>query len=244
VAIVDALGAVVMRPGVEVVILARGGGDGPSLLPWSTEEVCRAVVACPVPVASAIGHEGDRPLCDEVADHRYGTPSIAAGAIVPDEAGLQAALESLLARAGASLDERIDGAGRRLEGVEPRRALGQGVERAAHRLDRCGDRLAGVHPVRLLSPCQARLRASDWRRPTWEALARAEGRLGAELRHLRALSPARTLERGYAVVTGPDGTVVRLAGSLQRGDAIAVRLAAGRLAAAVTAVDSSDGDEA
>lgn len=244
VAIVDALGAVVMRPGVEVVILARGGGDGPSLLPWSTEEVCRAVVACPVPVASAIGHEGDRPLCDEVADHRYGTPSIAAGAIVPDEAGLQAALESLLARAGASLDERIDGAGRRLEGVEPRRALGQGVERAAHRLDRCGDRLAGVHPVRLLSPCQARLRASDWRRPTWEALARAEGRLGAELRHLRALSPACTLERGYAVVTGPDGTVVRLAGSLQRGDAIAVRLAAGRLAAAVTAVDSSDGDEA
>jgi exodeoxyribonuclease VII large subunit len=243
-AIVEALAAVARRPGVEVVILARGGGDGPSLLPWSTEEVCRAVVACPVPVASAIGHEGDRPLCDEVADHRFGTPSMAAGAIVPDRAGLGVALDGLLVRAASSLDGRIDAAGRRLEAVEPRRALGQGVERAAHRLGRSGDRLAGVHPVRLLSPCQARLRAPEWRRPTWEALARAEGRLGAELRQLRALSPARTLERGYAVVTGPDRTVVRRAGSLRIGDVIAVRLASGRLAAAVTDLDPSGGDDA
>ena len=96
------------------------------------------------------------------------------------------------------------------------------------------DRLAGRAPGRRLSPCQARLRAPDWRRPTWEALARAEGRLGAELRHLRALSPARTLERGYAVVTGPDGTVVRRAGRCRSATPIAVRLAAGRVAAAVT----------
>ena len=82
--IVEALAALVRRPGVEVVILARGGGDGPSLLPWSTEEVCRAVAACPVPVVSAIGHEADRPLCDEVADLRCGTPSLAATATIPD----------------------------------------------------------------------------------------------------------------------------------------------------------------
>src|SRR6202034_152133 len=119
--------------------LARGGGDGPSLLPWSTEEVCRAVVACPVTVASAIGHEGDRPLCDEVADHRYGTPSMAAGAIIPDRAGLTTALQGLLVRAATSLDARIDAAGRRLDAVEPRRALGQGVERAGHRLGRSAD---------------------------------------------------------------------------------------------------------
>src|SRR3984957_18466872 len=110
VAIVDALHAVVTRPGVEVVILARGGGDGPSLLPWSTEGVCRAVVDCPVPVVSAIGHEGDRPLCDEVADLRYGTPSMAAGAIVPDRAALTATLQGLLVRAAASLDARVDAA--------------------------------------------------------------------------------------------------------------------------------------
>jgi exodeoxyribonuclease VII large subunit len=239
--IVEALEAVVSRPGVEVVIMARGGGDGPSLLPWSSEEVCRAVVACPVPVVSAIGHEGDRPLCDELADVRCGTPSIAAGAVVPDRAELRGALDGRLTVAAGSLQARLDLAGRRLGAVEPRRALGQGVDRETHRLARYTDRLEHLHPSRRLRECRVRLGAVDWRRPTWEQLARAEGRLGAELRHLRALSPARTLERGYAVVTGPDGVVVRQAGSLRVGDPIAVRLAAGGVAATVTAIDADDG---
>jgi exodeoxyribonuclease VII large subunit len=242
--IVEALAAVVSRPGVEVVIMARGGGDGPSLLPWSSEEVCRAVAACPVPVVSAIGHEGDRPLCDEVADLRCGTPSIAAGAVVPDRAGLVAVLDGRLVMAATALLGRVEVAGRRVAGVEPRRALGQGMDREANRLGRLTDRLAHLHPSRRIGECRARLGAVDWRRPTWERLARADGRLGAELRHLRALSPARTLERGYAVVTGPDGAVVRDAGSLQVGDPIAVRLAAGRLAAAVTGVQRTDGGAA
>ncbi|HEY3811371.1 MAG TPA: exodeoxyribonuclease VII large subunit [Acidimicrobiales bacterium] len=239
--IVEALEAVVSRPGVEVVIMARGGGDGPSLLPWSSEEVCRAVVACPVPVVSAIGHEGDRPLCDELADVRCGTPSIAAGVVVPDQAGLVGALDGRLTVAADLLQARLELAGRRLGAVEPRRALGQGVDRETHRLARYTDRLEHLHPSRRLRECRVRLGAVDWRRPTWEQLARAEGRLGAELRHLRALSPARTLERGYAVVTGPDGVVVRQAGSLRVGDPIAVRLAAGGVAATVTAIDADDG---
>jgi exodeoxyribonuclease VII large subunit len=245
VAIVDALRNVVAQPGVEVVILARGGGDGPALLPWSTEEVCRAVASCPVPVVSAIGHEADRPLCDEVADVRFGTPSMAAAAVVPDRAALGAGLDHLLGQAASSLHGRLEGAHRRLEVIEPHRALDQGIERAAHRLGRAADRLAGVHPARRLADCRARLVAVNWRRPTWEALARADGRLAAELRHLRALSPTRTLERGYAIVTGPDGAVVRRAGSLATWDPILVRLASGRVTAAVTDVEpegpSSDG---
>jgi len=240
-AIVDALRAVSARPGVEVVILARGGGDGPSLLPWSSEEVCRAVAACVIPVVSAIGHEGDRPLCDEVADLRCGTPSIAAAAVVPDQAGLAEALDRWLTQARAALGGRLDDATRRSGAVSARRALGQGVERGANRLERLTGRLEALHPQRRMADCRARLRAPDWRRPTWETLARADGRLGAELRHLHALSPARTLDRGYAVVTGPDGAVVRDAGSLQVGDPIGVRLATGRVAAAVTGVAGSAG---
>jgi exodeoxyribonuclease VII large subunit len=240
--IVEALAALVSRPDVEVVILARGGGDGPSLLPWSSEEVCRAVAACTVPVVSAIGHEGDHPLCDEVADLRCGTPSIAAGVVVPDRLALFAALDGQLARAGARLQTRVDAAGRRLATVAPRRALGQGVQGAAHRLDRMTERLGALHPGRRLAQCQARLRAPDWRRPAWQILARAEGRLDADLRHLRALSPARTLERGYAVVTLPDGTVIRTASSLHVGATIAVRLAAGGIRASVTRIEPPDGD--
>jgi exodeoxyribonuclease VII large subunit len=243
-AIVEALEALVARPGVEVVVLARGGGEGPSLLPWSSEEVCRAVADCPVPVVSAIGHEGDRPLCDEVADLRCGTPSIAAAAVIPDRTGLQTTLDGRLARAGTSLRGQVELARRRITAVVPRRALGQGVAHAADRLDRGTNRLGAVHPARRLADCRARLGARDWRRPTWEILARADGRLGADLRHLRALSPARTLERGYAVVTGSDGNVLRAAGSVQVGDAIGVRLAEGRLEAAVTSseINVPDGD--
>jgi exodeoxyribonuclease VII large subunit len=240
-AIVEALEALVARPGVEVVMLARGGGDGPSLLPWSSEEVCRAVADSPVPVVSAIGHEGDRPLCDEVADLRCGTPSIAAAAVIPDRTGLQTTLDGRLARSGLALQSRVDFAGRRVATVVPRRALGQGVAHAAERLDRLTARMGAVHPARRLADCRSRLGAPDWRRPTWEILARADGRLGADLRHLRALSPARTLERGYAIVTGPDGSVLRAAAAVEVGDAIDVRLAEGHLQAAVTNV--RDGDD-
>jgi exodeoxyribonuclease VII large subunit len=243
--IVEALRTVADRPGVEIVILARGGGDAPSLLPWSSDEVCRAVAACPVPVISAIGHERDHPLCDEVADLRCATPSVAAAVVVPDRAALQAQIDGRLAGTARSLQTRADRATRRLGAIDTRRALGQGVDRAAHRLDRCTDRLDGLHPSRRLGSCWSRLQAPDWRRPMWEALARSDGRLSAELRHLRALSPARTLDRGYAVVTTVDGRVVRRASSVRPGQSIDVRLAAGRLAASVTSVrpaDKSGGD--
>src|SRR5205814_778439 len=103
------------------------------------------------------------------------------------------------------------------------------------------DRLAAAHPQRRLVECQGRLRTPDWRRPLWALLGRAEGRLGAELRHLQALSPARTLERGYAIVTAADGRVVREASSLRAGDRIGVRLAEGRVGAVVTEVVARDG---
>jgi exodeoxyribonuclease VII large subunit len=241
--IVDALLAIVQRPGVEVVILARGGGDAPSLLPWSSEEVCRAVAACPVPVASAIGHEGDRPLCDEVADLRCGTPSLAATAVLPDMAGLAARLDACLSLAAAAARTALDACERRLGAVDTRRALEAGMDRAGARLERAALRLAGSHPRGRLQACQARLDSVGWRRLTWERLGRAEGRLDAEKRHLHALSPQRTLDRGYAVVSGPDGSIARRAGDLAVGDGLRIRLATGALSAAVTdIVTAEDGD--
>lgn len=201
--IVDAIARLAER-GVEIVILARGGGDAPSLLPWSDEAVCRAVAACPVPVVSAIGHEADRPLCDEVADLRCGTPSLAATAVLPDLAGLRSAAGTFLSRAAVALDGRLASATRRLDGSDTKRALAAGMGRAESRLERGGLKLAACHPRQRLGGAEARLASFDWRRPTGEILGRARGRLEADLRHLRALSPHRTLERGYAVVTGPD----------------------------------------
>ncbi|HLH46913.1 MAG TPA: exodeoxyribonuclease VII large subunit, partial [Acidimicrobiales bacterium] len=164
--IVRALQELERRPDVEVVILARGGGDPTSLLPWSDEEVCRAVAACSRPVVSAIGHESDRPLCDELADLRCGTPSMAAAAVVPDRAALAARLDSLLSLAGREVDDRTATAHRSLSAVEPGAALTTALAAASARLGAGGRRFRDAHPRRALDECGRRLAAADWRRPT------------------------------------------------------------------------------
>ncbi|HLH46371.1 MAG TPA: exodeoxyribonuclease VII large subunit, partial [Acidimicrobiales bacterium] len=181
----------------------------------------------------AIGHESDRPLCDEVADLRCGTPSMAAAAVVPDRAALASRLDGLLSLAGREVDDRTATAHRSLSAVEPAAALTTALATASARLSAGGRRFRDAHPRRALDECGRRLAAADWRRPTGEVLGRAAGRLEAGRRHLAALAPTRVLARGYAVVTGPDGTVVRDAASLEPGARLDIRVAAGRLGARV-----------
>jgi exodeoxyribonuclease VII large subunit len=239
--IVEAISALASQPEIEIIVLARGGGDAPSLLPWSTEEVCRAVAACPVPVVSAIGHEGDRPLCDEVADLRCGTPSLAATTVLPDLIALRREVDAALEQVTMGLEARTAGAGRRLAAIDVGRAFGEGVLRAGERMERVSIRLAGLHPAGRLRSASDRLATTDWRRPFWETVGRADGRLTAELRHLHALSPQRTLERGYAAVTGPGGQVLRSAAGLRAGDQVRARLARGEITASVLEVSTTSG---
>jgi exodeoxyribonuclease VII large subunit len=214
--IVRALRALDARAEVEVIVLARGGGDAPQLLPFSDEELCRAVAAATTPIVSAIGHEGDRPLCDEVADLRCGTPSLAAGAVVPDRAALESELARLAGAADATLDQRFAGAGRQLAAVDRDSALVAGLGVARGRLDRAVSRLDVLHPGR--------------------RVVEAERLLESRRLRLEALSPVRVLERGYAVVRSADGTVLRDTTGVGAGTAIDVRLASGRLAATVDEV--------
>lgn len=210
-AILGAVRALDGRAEVEVIILARGGGDAAQLLPFSDEQLCRAVARCGTPVVSAIGHEGDRPLSDEVADLRCGTPSLAAGAVVPSLADLRAELDAL----------------------DPGAAVTAGLDRAETRLARVGARLQGTHPGRRLRDSRAHLRALDWRSPVRTRVARAADGLTAAQLRLEALDPIRILSRGYAVVRDGSGAVVRDARAVGPGDAIAVQLAHGTVAARV-----------
>jgi exodeoxyribonuclease VII large subunit len=237
--IVEGIRALSSDPAVEVIVLARGGGDAPSLLPWSTEEVCRAAAACPVPVVSAIGHESDRPLCDEVADLRCPTPSLAATAVVPDVAGLMRRVDEALQDVAWAVQQCAGRAEHRLAAVQARLALTGRLEQAAFRFERATIRLEGGHPRRALRLAEDRMARTPWRRHVWEELGRAAGRLDSEVRHLRALSPQRTLERGYAVVTAAGGTVIRRAADLAPGDAIDVRLAEGSLVASISSVTAT-----
>jgi exodeoxyribonuclease VII large subunit len=124
------------RRGVDVIVLARGGGSFEDLLPFSDERVVRAVATCAVPIVSAVGHEQDTPLCDLAADMRASTPTAAARIVVPDLAELRAHLERT--RAGLH------------------RGAQRAAERYAQRLVTAHDRLRRA-PLLMLERRQARL---------------------------------------------------------------------------------------
>jgi exodeoxyribonuclease VII large subunit len=147
-AMVDALQEVSSARGVDVVVLARGGGSFEDLLPFSDERLVRAVVACPVPVVSAVGHEQDTPLCDLAADARASTPTAAARLIVPDALELREQVE----RSRGGLER---GARRTLERARTRsthaherlrRAPALAVERKRARLEQAAGRLRALSP--------------------------------------------------------------------------------------------------
>lgn len=219
-AIVRAIEDLDLRGEVDVIVLARGGGDATQLLPFSDEDVCRAICAASVPVVSAIGHERDRPLCDEVADLRCGTPSLAAGAVVPDRAALEQRLAASKERAGSLIERHGGRAAGRLAVIDRDRAVLAGVERSRNRITRAHARLEMLAPERLVAAKAAEL--------------------AAHRRHLEALSPTRVLERGYAVVRTADGAVVREPGQVTNGQRLDVEVARGRLA--VDVVEASDRD--
>jgi exodeoxyribonuclease VII large subunit len=197
---------------VDVIVIARGGGSVEDLLPFSNETLVRAAFDVRTPVVSAIGHETDVPLLDHVADFAASTPTDAAKRIVPDLADESHAIAELRGRARA----------------------------AAHRrLTREAELMSGL-PERMRAVLGGRLERdrSDTASLRERARRRAHGLLEAarsDLEHVRArvrtLSPQATLDRGYAVVRRPDGTVVRDAaealGSLR------IRVARGEFDAAV-----------
>jgi exodeoxyribonuclease VII large subunit len=161
--IAAALRAVATQPGVDVVVLARGGGSFEDLLPFSDERLVRAVVDCPVPVVSAVGHEQDTPLCDLAADARASTPTAAARLVVPDLVELIATLErrrQALRRGGrAALDRQRD----RLDRDSDRLRRGGRLllERRRTSLEHCAGRLRALSPRATLSRGYAIVRRGE-----------------------------------------------------------------------------------
>lgn len=203
-------------PRVEVIVLARGGGSVEDLLPFSNEALVRAVAACRTPVVSAIGHETDTPLVDLVADVRASTPTDAAKRVVPDVAEERARLAQALGRARTAVTHLLTREQAHLDAVRSRPALRR-PETFVEAREADVARLQEAGRARLASVLAAAAAETD--------------RLGGQV---RALSPAATLARGYAVVQRTDGAVVREPDDVAPGDLLHVRLARGAIAARVT----------
>ncbi|HEY7010457.1 MAG TPA: exodeoxyribonuclease VII large subunit [Jatrophihabitantaceae bacterium] len=199
-------------PAVDVIVIARGGGSVEDLLPFSNETLVRAVSDALTPVVSAIGHETDVPLLDHVADLAASTPTDAAKRVVPDLADEQHTLAELRRRARDTIHRRLDREAELMAGLPERmRAAVRG------RVNREHTETAELRD-RARRCVRTRLDAAD-----------------ADLEHVRArvrtLSPQATLDRGYAVVRRPDGTVIRDAADAS--GTLRVRVARGEFEATV-----------
>ncbi len=229
---------------VDLVILARGGGSLEDLWSFNEEQVVRAVAGFPTPIIVGVGHETDVTLAEFAADVRAATPSVAAELAVPAMTEQAATVQALLRRLGdemrrtlAGPKQALEAERRALESFRPAAVLAGERERIGLLLDRA----TRAAVTRAISD-RARLDRAHDRLPLLVGgrLARARTGLGMSAGALATLSPFATLDRGYAIVRGPDGAIVRDASTQPPGAPLRVRLARGELDARVERVRDSD----
>ncbi len=255
--IARALRAIARVPGVDVVIVGRGGGSIEDLWAFNEEAVARAIALSPVPVISAVGHETDVTIADFVADLRAPTPSAAAEIVVSAKDDFCSRIDRLRGRLGASARARVQGLSRRVHAIGGRPAFAGFPGRVAMRGRHASDlthtaarvmRAGLASRDRRLQQLQRRLALFDLGRRLADIRTRlvsVDGRLkgAATTRHNRAaaqlgncagrldtLSPLAVLARGYAVCWNADRTrVVRDVSDVAPGDTVRVTLAKGEL---------------
>ena len=193
---------------VDVLIVGRGGGSLEDLWAFNEEVVARAIVACPIPVISAVGHEVDVTISDLVADARAPTPSAGAEAAVEDGEGLSDALGVTRTRMSGALRaitfRRLEVLGLRL-GQLRRSGVGL-VQPRREAVSRTGDRMeSAVRGIATLKKAR---------------LTEVAGKMDV-------LSPLATLGRGYALPQNASGRILRTVEAFEKGDRFSLRVSDG-----------------
>jgi exodeoxyribonuclease VII large subunit len=209
--LVKALKDAAKLPGLDLVIIGRGGGSIEELWAFNDEGLARAIAAFPRPVISAVGHETDFTIADFIADLRAPTPSAAAELAVPDEGALKRSLDRLQQRLTLSMQRKIRSERANLQKLTTSRALSRPrypLDQRRQDLDQLTERL-----IRMFK----------------QDLRLARERFCQMTGKLQALSPLATLRRGYAIAQTIEGKLIKDASQVESGDSITVRLAAGAL---------------
>jgi exodeoxyribonuclease VII large subunit len=258
--VVEALAWFQKNPCVDVVIVARGGGSPEDMAAFNSEGVARAIAASAIPVVSAVGHETDFTIADFVADLRAPTPSVAAEMITDAQYRVEEYLELLMARLERAVGYQRMHARERFAQLNASAVfvgVQHGLARRQQRLDELRFRLEAswqkgfAAAGRRIDIAQANLMRQDVRRQmklhrerlrsleaglerVWHAYSeRCRTRSNRAADRLIALSPLAVLDRGYALVYDDNGTLIKAAKSLHRGDPLHLRFAQGQADATV-----------
>ncbi len=255
-AIVRALQHLPRRARVDAVLLVRGGGSLEDLWAFNEEAVARAIVACPVPVISGVGHEIDFTIADFAADLRAPTPTAAAELASPDRSAITQHLDAWRVRLRQPLAQRlreraeqIRQLAARLQQRHPQRQLqlrAQALDDLSLELGAAMQRqLAAMRQRQAELAFRIQLRnprpGVEARRTQWLDLHRRllqashhglqarDARWQQQRSLLRSYGPQAVLDRGYAIARSGAGQVIRNADQVQPGQDLELILARGRL---------------
>ncbi len=246
----------------DVIILTRGGGSLEDLWSFNEEIVARAIYASDLPIVSAVGHEVDFSIADFVADMRAPTPSAAAELITPDAdewldrfIGLEILLEEAIARKLQHLQQKLHWLRSRLR--HPKQKLEQQAQRLdslelrlnnttqkiltayRNRLENLTIRQKPLHPELRLQQLKLRLQQAEQNlhKAQQLTLAQKQQKFNAAVRMLNTLSPLKTLDRGYAIVTRVGSQIpITSSTGINIGDALNTRVAEGEFICRVEAI--------
>ena len=202
-------------PGIDLLIVGRGGGSIEDLWAFNEEVVARALFASRIPTISAVGHETDFTIADLVADHRAPTPSAAVEHVVPDQEELRQQLAAVKSNLVRSIAGRIDTVRTKLENIQSRIP-------PAHRIDAI-NRLRQVIDQLDIRGQRVATQQLNGKRRAWQVAAA----------QLDTLSPLATLARGYSICKDSSGKTVTDAAQVRAGEEINLRLSRGQLACRV-----------
>ena len=204
--------------GVDILIVGRGGGSPEDLWPFNDEAVVRTIFSSGIPVVSAVGHEVDRSIADDVADVRAPTPSAAAELVAQEAQVLQQHVAQLRQRLIRGIDRLLDHWQRELTYLDPLR-----------RLERLRDR-ADQQEQRLDEARSALVDAAD------DALMRHRQRLSMGAVRLAGVNPLSSLARGFTYCEH-EGRPVTSIEHLGQGDQLRLRFKDGAASARVEEIE-------
>jgi len=195
----------------DLIITGRGGGSIEDLWAFNDERVARAIFESEIPVISAVGHEPDVTIADYVADLRAATPSNAAELAVPDASEIREALLGMRIRSVQALNRIISYRRERLITLSEKRVMKSPLNYIEDR------RVLLDHAQKhFISAVQRNI---SLKKERFVHLAAS----------MDAMSPLKVLGRGYSLAQKTDGTVIKSAADVERGDAITLRLSCGAL---------------